>query len=348
MYIAKQNISFSAQDIANKINGNLLGDKDCKATCLSSFEMQNENALSFFTNKSDKRILEAIENQNTKILLINDIKSDFKVKEGHAVIKVANPHEAFLNLIPLFYDDVPAIKGVNEKSDIGKNVIIGENFTLGAFSSIGDNTIIGNNVTIHPNCTIYPNVTMGNNVVIHSGATIRENCILGDNVVIQNGAIIGADGFGYVPDPKMGIRPVPQVGNVKLESFVDIGANACVDRAAVATTHIGFCTKVDNLVQIGHNVQIGNFSFLCGQTGIAGSAKIGNQVTLAGGVGVADHVKIVDGTRISGRSAVTGDILEKGDYMGFPARPAMKQKRIEVLLEKLPDTIREIKNEIKK
>ncbi len=343
MYVNKENISISASEIQNIIQGKLFGNSNKKVSSLSSFDSQKENSLSFFTGNSKKTIEEAISNQTCSILLINDVLEEIKPKDNYCVISCKNAHRGFLTLINLFYDEVKPIKGISEKSEIGQNVKIGENLSLGAFSIIGDNSEIGNNVTICPNVTIYPNCKIGNNVTIHAGAVIREYTELGDNIVIQNGAIIGADGFGYVPDPQMGLRPVPQIGNVKLDSFVDIGANACIDRAAVSTTHVGYSTKIDNLVQVGHNCTIGKFSILCGLTGVAGSTQIGNQVTLAGGVGVADHVKIVDGVRVAGRSIVDRSIEEKGDYMGHPLSAPIRYKRIQNIINNFPETIKELK-----
>ena len=344
MYINKENVKISASEIEKIVQGKLFGDNKISVSSLSSFEFQKENSLSFFTGNGKKSICEAISNQKCSILLINDILDDITPKDGYCVISCKNAHRDFLSLINLFFDEVTPLKGVSEKSEIGMNVKIGDNFSLGAFSSVGDNTEIGNNVNIYPNVTIYPNCKIGNNVTIHAGAVIREFTELGDNIVIQNGAIIGADGFGYVPDPQMGLRPVPQIGNVKLDSFVDIGANACIDRAAVATTHVGYSTKIDNLVQVGHNVTIGQFSILCGLTGVAGSTQIGNQVTLAGGVGVADHVKIADGVRVGGRSIVDKSIEEKGDYMGHPLSNPIRYKRIQNTIKNLPETLKELKN----
>ncbi|MGI6680875.1 MAG: UDP-3-O-(3-hydroxymyristoyl)glucosamine N-acyltransferase [Bdellovibrionota bacterium] len=344
MYIQKQNIKIMASNIAEKVGGKLFGTNDIAVSGVSSFDEQLADSITFFTNTSEKKILEAISKQKAKILLINELKCDITPKEGFVVITCKNAHKGFLDIIPLFFDEITPIKSISEKAEIGKNVNLGENFSLGAFSVIGDNTTIGNNVVIYPNVIIYQNVKIGNNVIIHSGAVIREGSELQDNIVIQNGAVIGADGFGYVPDPQVGIKPVPQVGNVKLASFVDVGANACIDRAAVSSTHIGYSTKIDNLVQIGHNVNIGKFSIICGATGIAGSTQIGDQVTIAGGVGVADHVKIADGIRVGGRSVVDRSLTEKGDYAGYPIVPVMKHRRLHAVLKDLPETLREIKN----
>ncbi len=346
MYI-KKNIKITVEDILKKVGGTLYGSNLSSVSCVSSLEEANDDTLSFLTINNQKKILEAIENQKSKILFTHQISSPVIPKDGFSVITFNNPQKAFLDTLPLFFDTVSCVKGISEKADIGEDVVFGDNFKLGAFSSIGDNTKIGNNVTIHANVTIYPNVTIGNNVKIHSGVVIREDCILADNIVIQNGAIIGADGFGYVPDPQKGLATVPQVGNVKLDSSVDVGANACIDRGAVGSTNIGYSTKIDNLVQVGHNVQVGKFSIFCGLTGVAGSCKIGNGVTLAGGVGVADHITIVDNVRVAARSGIGGDIEQAGDYMGYPAKPVMKERRIWGTLDNLTETIRELKKDIK-
>ncbi len=346
MYINKNDI-ISVKDIMERLHGTLYGNDLNSVSFISSFDDENENSLSFFALNNQSKIIDAIKNQKSKILFTHHLLQPITPKEGFSVITFDNPQKAFLNALTLFYDLVPAVVGISEKADIGENVIFGNDFKLGAFSSIGNNTKIGDNVTIHPNVTIYPNVVIGNNVEIHAGVVVRENCTLADNIVIQNGAIIGADGFGYMPDPEKGLATVPQVGNVKLDSYVDVGANACIDRGAVGSTYIGYSTKIDNLVQIGHNTQVGKFSIFCGLAGIAGSCKIGNGVTLAGGVGVADHVTIADNVRVAARSGVAGNIGKAGDYMGYPAKPVMKERRIWGTLDNLTETIKELKKDIK-
>ena len=184
--------------------------------------------------------------------------------------------------------------------------------------------------------------------MVHSGACIREGCEIGDYGIIQNGAVVGSEGFGYVPDLELGLRHVPQTGNVKLEARVDIGANTCIDRGTAGDTHIHLGSKLDNLVQVGHNVSIGSHSILCGQVGIAGSVNIGEQVVLGGNSGVADHVDIVSGVRVAAKSGVIADIDEKGDYIGFPAQKASTWRRQLVNLKNLPKILKELKGSKKK
>ena len=188
---------------------------------------------------------------------------------------------------------------------------------------------------IHPHVTIYPRVRLGQGCVVHAGAVLREDVTLGDHCVIQNGAVIGADGFGYIPDQAGNLHAVPQVGAAKLGNEVHIGANSCVDRGTLGNTTVGDWTKIDNLVQTGHNVSLGQNCIVCGQTGIAGSVSIGNRVVLGGGCGVQDHVSIADGCRFAGHSGVIGDITERGDYAGMPALPARQWRRLVAQLRRM-------------
>jgi UDP-3-O-[3-hydroxymyristoyl] glucosamine N-acyltransferase len=220
---------------------------------------------------------------------------------------------------------------------------IGSGVSIGEFAVVGPLTEIGDNVVIHPHVVLYPGVKIGPRSIIHSHAAIREDSVLGAETVIQNGAVIGADGFGYVPDAKLGLVGVPQLGTVNLGDRVEVGANSAIDRATLGTTTIGLGTKIDNLVQIGHNTRIGRFSILCGQVGIAGSCEIGNQVVIGGQAGVGDHLKIADGIRVGAKSGVVSDLTEKGDYLGFPPLPAQVARRVFAILPQLPDLFRKLK-----
>ena len=223
---------------------------------------------------------------------------------------------------------------IHPQSIIEQSAQIASDVHVGPFSYIGENTKIGTGSVIHPHVCIYSNVSIGEGVEIHSGAIIREGVIIDDRCVIQNSAVIGAEGFGYYQDLD-GLKPIPQVGTVHLSQNVDIGANTCVDRATLGLTELGPGVKVDNLVQIGHNVKIGSHSIVCGQSGIAGSSIIGRGVILGGGTGIADHAEIEDGSRFAARSAALTGKFKKGDYAGYPAISVSLWRRMNGLLMKL-------------
>ena len=239
--------------------------------------------------------------------------------------------------MPLFYQPYQNSNAISPRAAVAASAQIGKGVSIGDFVSIGEGCIIGDNVTIYPNVVVYPEVKIGPGVTIHAGAIIRERCELGADVIIQNGAVVGADGFGYIPDAQQGVRAVPQVGTVALAPRVEVGANSCIDRGAFGKTQIGLATKVDNLVQIGHNVRIGQFSFVCGQVAIAGSAVLGNQVTIGGNTGVSGHLTIADKVRVAGNSGVTSSLDKSGDYGGFPAQPAAAWRRQVAALRRLPE-----------
>lgn len=248
--------------------------------------------------------------------------------EGINIFSSEKPYESFLALIPYFFHrETSSESSIHPTAIIGKNVSLGSSVSIGAYSIVGDNVSIGNETIVFPHVVIYDGVTIGSRCTLHSGVTIREFSTLGDECYLQNGATVGSDGFGYVPDPKLGIVGVPQVGVVHIGDRVDIGANSCVDRATFGTTEINTATKLDNLVQVGHNVSIGSNTLLCAQVGVGGSSRVGNQVVLGGQSGVADHVQIGDRIRVGSQSGVTSRLRETGDYLGFPAEPAGTWRR---------------------
>ena len=273
-------------------------------------------------------------------LIIPENINPTSLPAGPILIKVPDPLRAVITLVPLFYEKSASPPGVSPKADVDPSVKLGAGVHIGAFSSIAALSEIGERTVIHPNVTIYAGTRIGKDCVIHAGAVIREECELGDGCVVQNGAVIGADGFGYLPDPAKGLTSVPQVGNVKISAQVDIGANSCIDRAALGSTIVGRGSKIDNLVQVGHNVRIGEHSLLCGQAGVAGSVKIGNGCVLGGQSGVADHLTLADGVRLAAQTGVTGNLSEKGDYAGFPAIPARVWRRQLGTLSRLAKNIK--------
>jgi UDP-3-O-[3-hydroxymyristoyl] glucosamine N-acyltransferase len=250
------------------------------------------------------------------------------------------PRIAFLKILKAFFDkpvDITQEEAIDPTAKIGENVKLGCNVIIGANCEIGAGTVIGHNTVIladtklGENCFIYPNVT------------IRENCIIGNNVIMHSGVVIGSDGFGFEPDEKGVFHKVPQVGNVVIEDDVELGANVAIDRAALGSTIIRKGVKIDNLVQIGHNVEIGEHTVLSGQTGISGSTKIGSHVILAGQVGVAGHLEIADGTIVAAQSGVSKSLVKTGKYFGTPAKEMGLALKLEAHVRSLPKYAERIK-----
>ena len=253
-------------------------------------------------------------------------------------IKVGNPLGAIVQIAPLFRITGQE-SGIHPTAVVHETAIVADSASIGAFVVIGAHCVIGERTTIYPQTVLYNHVTVGSDGIIHAGAVIREGCILGNDCLLQPGAVVGGEGFGYIPDKTVGHRRIPHIGNVVLEDGVDLGANTTIDRATLGETRIGSGTKIDNLVQVGHNVRIGSRSLLCAQVGISGSCEIGDEVVLAGQAGLADHVKLGDKVRVAAKSGVSSDV-EQGDVAGYPHQEATKWRRTQVAIKYLPELLK--------
>ena len=219
---------------------------------------------------------------------------------------------------------------------------------MGEFAVIGQNVKIGKNVKIYPQVCIGDNVRIGDNVTLYYGVKIYEECVLGDNVTIHAGTVIGADGFGFAPNEKGEYSKIPQLGNVVIEDNVEIGANTCIDRATMGSTRVGTGTKLDNLIQIGHNVVIGKNTVAAAQLGVAGSTHIGDSCMFGGQVGIAGHLRVVDKVQIASQSGIAKDVTEPGGYMGTPVMPGIKFHRANAVFHKLPELSAQVRQLEKK
>ncbi|MBN8548850.1 MAG: UDP-3-O-(3-hydroxymyristoyl)glucosamine N-acyltransferase [Deltaproteobacteria bacterium] len=331
--------SRSVAEIAKLIDGKVIGDSSRLVQGLRALDEAEQGCLSFVRHMATADLLKVIQSTKATALLISDRHAEDFPVGGPSLIAVKDPAAALTKLVPLYVSSYRRAPGISERAEIDPSVKLGQRISIGAYCVIGADVEIADDVTIHPQVVIYPGVKIGARAVIHAGAVVREWCNVGADVIIQNGAVIGADGFGYVPDPELGLRHVPQVGVTQLADRVEVGANTCIDRATLGRTYVGQGSKIDNLVQIGHNVKIGQFCIVCGQVGIAGSSRVGNQVTLAGAVGVGDHVEITDGCRVGARSGVNENLTKKGDYAGFPILPANEWRRMVSALRALPRAI---------
>jgi len=337
--LARANAVYSLQAIAAKIDAKLVrGSPDFKISTLCSLDSPAPNAIAF-TRHPNLRRIQGADLLGALLAPINATNLDRCATAN--VLLVADPQSALFSLSELFYQKIDVADGINSHAVIDPSAKLGANVKVGAFCVIEANCEVGSDTVIHSHVVIYPGAKIGKGCTIHAGAVIREGSIVGDYNLIQNGAVIGAEGFGYVPGPR-GLQLVPHTGRVVLDAHVDVGANSCIDRAALGTTAIGLNTKIDNLAQIGHNVQIGQHAVICGQVGIAGSAKIGDKVVLGGQSGVADHLKIVSGARIAGHAGVSKNIETPGDYAGYPTLPASRWRRASMLMARLPQILKKL------
>ena len=337
---------YSIKELAERVSGEIQGDPNLMVTGLCALNAPKEGCISFCSIRSISALVNTLKEKQHHAIFIKrnlEIPSDI----GTTCIAVDDPQRALISIIPLFKESLIPTPSISSKADISSSAKIGKNVFIGAFSVIGDDCVIEDGAIIHPHVVLYKGVTIGKNAVIHSGAVIREFCEIGEHVIIQNGAVIGADGFGYIPNPDGTLLAVPQIGNVSLGKNAEVGANTCIDRAALGVTKIGEGTKIDNQVQIGHNVSIGNHSIVCGQGGIAGSAEIGDHVVLGARVGVADHVKVATGCRFGAGTVLPQNITKPGDYAGYPAMPAMDFRRSMNIMKKLPSIFATIQKQQK-
>ena len=321
----------------------VIGNSDVVINAITAADSSTAGALCFSGERRASNIAKLLDSPMSALVVKDSSEyANVTIPPGKALIVHSEPQRVVIAAIDKLYNRPNSFPGISSQVSIDPTAKIGDNCSIGPFVAISARVQIGDGCQIHPNVTIYRDVKIGKGCTIHAGAVIREECELADGITVQPGAIIGADGFGYIPDKTRGLVPVPQIGNVRLAQDVDVGANACIDRATLGSTSIGHGSKLDNLVQVGHNVKVGKFSLLCGQVGVAGSSTIGNQVVLAGQVGVADHLKVADGVRCGGASTVLSSLEVKGDYCGTPAIPAISWRRQLVALRSLPEMVKSL------
>ena len=316
--------------IAQRVSGDIEGD-DVDISGISTLKSAKQGEISFLSNSRYAKLI-----QETKASAVI-IDRKFEKPEKLSFIRADDPYLATLITVKIFYPEPePRIEGISDYAIISKSAIIGENAGISPGAIIGDNVKIGDRVQIGANAVIEKGAEIGEDSIIHSGVIIRHSVIIGKRVVIHPGAVIGAEGFGFAPVEGR-FEKIPQVGTVIIEDDADIGANTCIDRAFLGATIIGKGVKLDNLLQIAHNVEIGAHTVIAAQTGISGSTVIGSGVMMGGQVGITGHIEVGDGARIGAQSGVTKSVPPGETVFGYPARPIMETKRIEASLRKLPD-----------
>lgn len=327
-------------ELAELVSGEIIGDSQEIITGISGLSEAKKGQVSFLTNM--KYIGDALNTEATVILIPSNL--DTKDFEGKNLIKVSNPQYAYSIILELIEKErkskieikIHKSASISEKAKIGKNAYIGQNVV------IEDGVEIGDNAKIFPNVYIGQNVKIGNDCLFYPNVVIREDCIIGDRVILQPGAVIGSDGFGFATVNGK-THKVPQIGNVILGDDVEIGANVTIDRAAINTTKIGSGTKIDNLVQIAHNVQTGENCIIVALTGIAGSTKLGNNVTIGGQTGLAGHLEIGNNVFIASQTGISGNLKDGEQVGGNPMAEIKQSIKIRATMRKLPEMYQDIK-----
>lgn len=336
-------MKFTATQIAGILEGDIVGDPNTEVSKLSKIEEGAEGSLTFLANP---KYTQYIYSTRASITIVG---KEFKPEEELAttLIKVEDAYKSFSKLLE-YYNKVKLNKvGIEQPAFISESATYGKELYFGAFSYMGDNVKIGNYVKVYPNAYIGDNVTIGNNVVIFAGAKIYSESVIGDNCVIHSGAIVGADGFGFAPNEKGEYQKVPQTGNVILEANVDIGAGTTIDRATLGSTIIRKGVKLDNQIQIAHNVEIGRNTVIAAQTGIAGSTKIGENCMIGGQVGIVGHITIGDNVKIQAQSGIGRNVKNGETLQGSPALNYGDYNKSYVYFKNLPKLAKTI-NQLEK
>ncbi|MCW3089163.1 MAG: lpxD [Ferruginibacter sp.] len=334
-------MQFSAAQIAMMINGKIEGNADAQVASFGKIEEAISGQLAFLANPKYEEYLYTT---NASIIIINE-SQELKHSIQATLIRVPDAYTAFATLLDKYQQiQTQQLSGIQQPAYIDATSKIGEGVFIGAFSYIGENAIIGNAAKIFPNAYIGNNVIVGENSIVHPGVKIYHNCIIGKNVVIHGGTIIGGDGFGFAPQADGTFKKVPQIGNVIIEDDVEIGSNTTIDRGTMGSTLIKAGAKLDNLLQIAHNVEIGNNSVIAAQAGISGSTKVGNNVMIGGQVGIVGHLTIADGSKINAQSGVSKSIKTPNTAVtGSPAFDYTAALRSQAIARKLPDLEKRIK-----
>jgi UDP-3-O-[3-hydroxymyristoyl] glucosamine N-acyltransferase len=325
------------KDIASLVNGKVIGPPkadDVEITGVSGIRSAQEGDITFL---SDERYRKYLQGCKASCVLVKEPLEGFHATQ----LRVSNPHLAFAKLLGYFYIKPQKPLGISENALVSDKTTIGEDVSIFPFTYISDNVSIGNGTIIYPHVFVGYDTSIGKDCVIYPNVTLRENVRIGNRVIVHSGAVIGSDGFGYVFEEGKHHK-IPQVGGVIIEDDVEIGSNVSVDRATTGNTTIGAGTKIDNLVQIAHNVTIGRNSIIIAQVGIGGSTEIGDYVTLGGQVGIADHATIESGTMIGAQSGVMGNIA-KGMYTGSPVMPHREWLKTQAIIAKLPELYKKIR-----
>jgi UDP-3-O-[3-hydroxymyristoyl] glucosamine N-acyltransferase len=341
-------MEFTASQIASLLGGEVLGNPNATVSSLSKIEEGKVGSLSFLSNPAYTQYIYST--QASIVIVDKNFVAEYDVNA--TLVKVDDARMAFAKLLEMYNQMRLAKTGIEQPSFIATTATVGNNCYIGAFSYIGENVNIGNNVKIYPNTYIGDNTTIANDTVVYAGVKIYHDCVIGTSCTIHSGAIIGGDGFGFAPNSSQnGYAKVTHIGNVIIENNVEIGSNTTIDRATLGSTIIRKGAKLDNLIQIAHNVEVGENTVIAAQTGIAGSTKIGENCMIGGQVGIVGHLTIANGVKIAAQSGIGQSIVNENEVVqGSPAFAIGDYKRSYVMFKKLPqlnNKISELEKQLK-
>lgn len=332
-------MEFTAQQIADYLHGTIEGDAGVRLSDLSKIEEGRPGTLTFLSNPKYTHFI--YDTQASACLVNKDFEPEKELKT--TLIRVDNAYECLAQLLVLVNSVKPQKRGIHPQAVIADSAQVADDAYVGPYAVIGEGVRIGANAKIYPHCFIDDNVTLGDDVTLFAGVKIYDGCRIGNRCILHAGAVIGADGFGFAPDAEGCYRKIPQVGNVVLEDDVEIGANTTIDRATMGSTVVRCGVKIDNLVQIAHNVEVDHDTVIAAQSGVAGSSKVGAHCMLGGQVGVAGHIHIAEGSVFGAQTGIPNNIKEPNQiWQGYPAMPVTGFRKLSVIQKQLPDIVKKV------
>ena len=330
-------MEFSAKQIAEFIQGTIVGDENATVHTFAKIEEGMPGAISFLSNPKYTHYI--YDTQSSIVLVNKDFEPEKEIKA--TLIKVDNAYESLAKLLNLYEMSKPKKTGIDPLAYIAPTAKIGENVYIAPFACVGDNAEIGDNTSLHPHATVGSGAKIGNNCILYPHATVYHDCRVGNNCTLHAGSVVGADGFGFAPSPE-GYEKIPQIGITILEDNVEIGANTCIDRATMGATVIRKGVKLDNLIQIAHNVEVGSHTVMASQVGVAGSTKIGEWCMFGGQVGVAGHITVGNRVNMGAQSGVNGSVKDGKQLIGTPPIEFKSYFKSSAVFKKLPDMYLEL------
>lgn len=332
---------FSASQIAALVGGRVEGDPEASVESFSKIEEARKGQLSFLANPKYE---DHLYTTRASVVIVGE-SLELKAPVSASLIRVSDPYSAFARLLTMYQEmRNRQLSGVEQPSFVAPTARIGRNVYIGAFAYIGDHAVVGDDTKVFPQVFIGSHVRVGSNTILHPGVKVYHECVIGNHVTIHAGTVIGSDGFGFAPQSDGSYSKVPQIGNVVVEDRVEIGANTCIDRATMGSTVVRAGAKLDNLIQVAHNVEVGRDTVIAAQVGVSGSTRIGNRVMIGGQAGIVGHITIADGSRINGQSGVSKSMKTPDQAVtGTPALEYGSALRAQAVFKNLPEIEKRIK-----